>query len=72
MKKFRKEAVEHYYSSGRSQSGGSVEGSEVNLEEGRREILRLREENRILKMERDILKKATRFFANESQERSSR
>ena len=30
------------------------------------ELKRLREENRQLKMERDILKKATAFFANES------
>ncbi len=29
------------------------------------EIRRLREENRRLKMERDVLKKATAFFANE-------
>lgn len=29
------------------------------------ELQRLREENRRLKMERDILKKATAFFANE-------
>ena len=32
--------------------------------EVRSELQRLREENRQLKMERDILKKATRFFAN--------
>jgi transposase len=30
------------------------------------ELRRLREENRRLKMERDILKKATAFFARES------
>ena len=30
------------------------------------EVLRLRKENRILQMERDILKKATAFFANEN------
>ena len=30
------------------------------------ELRRLREENRRLKMERDILKKATAFFAKES------
>ncbi|EKJ99681.1 hypothetical protein RBSH_05006, partial [Rhodopirellula baltica SH28] len=30
------------------------------------ELRRLREENRQLKMERDILKKATAFFAKES------
>ena len=36
-------------------AGGSVEA----------ELKRLREENRRLKMERDILKKATAFFVNE-------
>jgi transposase len=30
------------------------------------EVLRLRQENRILKMEREILKKAAAFFAKES------
>lgn len=30
------------------------------------EVLRLRQENRILKMERDILKKAAAFFAKEN------
>jgi transposase len=30
------------------------------------EVLRLRHENRVLKMERDILKKAAAFFAKES------
>ena len=34
-------------------------------EEERMEIARLRAENRRLRMERDILKKATAFFANE-------
>jgi transposase len=34
-------------------------------EDERMEITRLRAENRRLRMERDILKKATAFFANE-------
>jgi len=34
-------------------------------EDERMELARLRSENRRLKMERDILKKATAFFANE-------
>jgi len=32
----------------------------------REELTRLRRENRVLKMEREILKKATAFFAKES------
>ena len=36
-------------------------------EEEKAELKRLREENRKLRMERDILKKATAFFAKESQ-----
>lgn len=32
----------------------------------REELTRLRRENRVLQMERDILKKATAFFAKES------
>ena len=35
-----------------------------NLPPDQEELRRLREENRQLKMERDILKKATAFFAN--------
>ena len=42
------------------QENGSLEVTE------RAELERLREENRRLKMERDILKKATAFFAKES------
>lgn len=34
-------------------------------EDERMELARLRDENRRLRMERDILKKATAFFANE-------
>lgn len=36
-------------------------------EDEKAELKRLREENRKLRMERDILKKATAFFAKESQ-----
>ena len=40
--------------------------SEESLSESEQmELARLREENRRLRMERDILKKATAFFANE-------
>ena len=40
--------------------------SEGSLSESEQmELARLREENRRLRMERDILKKATAFFANE-------
>ena len=38
---------------------------DASPEELRRELLRLREENRRLLMEREILKKATAFFARE-------
>ena len=38
--------------------------------EEREEIRKLRKENRILKMERDFLKKATAFFAKETSENS--
>jgi len=40
-------------------------GSRLPADE-RAELTRLREENRRLKMEREILKKAAAFFANES------
>jgi transposase len=40
-------------------------GTEASAEELRRDNLRLREENRRLLMEREILKKATAFFARE-------
>jgi len=38
-----------------------------NPGDSEKEILRLKQENRLLKMERDILKKATAFFAKENQ-----
>jgi transposase len=41
------------------------EGTPVMTESEQEELGRLREENRRLRMERDILKKATAFFANE-------
>jgi transposase len=40
-------------------------GADASPEALRREVLRLREENRRLTMEREILKKATAFFAKE-------
>lgn len=42
-----------------------VPGADASAEDLRREVRRLREENRRLLMERDILKKATAFFAKE-------
>ena len=43
-----------------------AENEDASLtEDERMEIARLRSENRRLRMERDILKKATAFFANE-------
>ena len=45
---------------------GKAAGESSGLSEGDQEELdRLRKENRRLRMERDILKKATAFFANE-------
>jgi transposase len=44
--------------------GGKSRHASGELEH--QEVLRLRHENRILKMERDILKKAAAFFAKES------
>jgi transposase len=40
-------------------------GVEAMKETDQEELRRLRDENRRLRMERDILKKATAFFANE-------
>ena len=42
------------------------QGTETMSESEREELKRLREENRRLRMERDILKKATAFFASEN------
>ena len=49
----------------RASSGPVVAMPDASAEELRRDNLRLREENRRLLMERDILKKATAFFAKE-------
>ncbi len=43
----------------------SSEGAESLTEDERMELARLRAENRRLRMERDILKKATAFFATQ-------
>jgi len=42
-------------------------GSSTLKESERLELLRLRRENRELRLEREILKKATAFFAKESE-----
>ena len=44
--------------------GAEANGSELSEDE-RMELARLRAENKRLRMERDILKKATAFFENE-------
>jgi transposase-like protein len=46
--------------------GSSSDGPRVTPDE-REELIRLRRELRIVKEERDILKKATAFFARQSQ-----
>ena len=48
------------------QFGKRADGSRVTADE-HEELVRLRRENRVLKEERDILKKATAFFARQSQ-----
>jgi transposase-like protein len=45
---------------------GTIGHEVANSQTVESELKRLREENRQLKMERDILKKATAFFAKES------
>jgi transposase len=45
--------------------GSEENGAKKMQESDQEELGRLREENRRLRMERDILKKATAFFANE-------
>ncbi|RAP35724.1 hypothetical protein B1207_11595 [Legionella quinlivanii] len=49
---------------GAEKKGASPSGSQLNLNE-REELLRLRKENNKLRMEREILKKAAAFFAQE-------
>ena len=48
------------------QFGKGRDGRRVTPDE-HEELIRLRRENRVLKEERDILKKATAFFARQSQ-----
>lgn len=45
---------------------GTIKAESCSDQSVEAELKRLREENRQLKMERDILKKATAFFAKES------
>jgi transposase len=47
------------------QFGTRADGTQVTPDE-HEELIRLRRENRVLREERDILKKATAFFAKES------
>jgi len=49
-----------------NQFGKRPDGSRVTPDE-HEELIRLRRENRVLREERDILKKATAFFARQSQ-----
>jgi transposase len=49
-----------------NQFGKRPDGSRVTADE-HEELIRLRRENRLLREERDILKKATAFFARQSQ-----
>jgi len=49
-----------------NQFGKRSDGSRVTPDE-HEELIRLRRENRVLREERDILKKATAFFARQSQ-----
>lgn len=52
---------------GQQQAGGTAMAGSVTAGESERdELVRLRTENKLLKMERDILKKATILFASES------
>ena len=48
------------------ESEGEQTPGDTLSESEREELLRLRQENKRLAVERDILKKATAFFANES------
>ena len=48
------------------EADGSLESEITSSSSVESELKRLREENRQLKIERDILKKATAFFAKES------
>jgi len=44
----------------------AVKPKSISGETAEEELMRLRKENRVLQMERDILKKATAFFAKEN------
>ena len=57
-------AVRNWFKQAEIDAGRGVPGALTTAE--REELQRLRRENRQLQMERDILKKATAFFAKES------
>jgi transposase len=48
----------------RQQFDQEVSGASLHVDE-REELLRLRKENRLLRMEKEILKKASQYFAKE-------
>ena len=50
----------------KAKENGVVQDKPLDVNE-RAELKRLREENRVVKMERDFLKKAAAFFASQSQ-----
>ncbi len=58
-----KTAVRRWYNQAQVDSGGGGEGPLTTTE--RTELAELRKEVRVLRQERDILKKATSFFAKE-------
>ena len=57
-------AVRHWVNQARA-AGQTMRGSVTAGESERDELIRLRAENRLLKMERDVLKKATILFATD-------
>ena len=59
-----KNSLYSWVSKARPAERSSLQSNPIDSE---KEILRLRKENRLLQMERDILKKATAFFAKENQ-----
>ena len=59
-------AVRHWLNQHGDTNGKAMAGSVTASESEREELVRLRAENKLLKMERDILKKATILFAAES------
>jgi len=50
----------------KAKENGVVQDKPLDVNE-RAELKRLRDENRVVKMERDFLKKAAAFFASQSQ-----